>query len=161
MAEYLEKEILILGCGNILGSAVVQKLNEMKETYTELNSEKIGIIDAGTGASHFILSLIDDETPLKKIIIVDIIDYGLEPGELTKLYTKDLPRIPKYYIDAHDMPLAEMLTEIDEKYGVDITVIGCQYKYMSAPDVWFELSEEVEASVGKAAEMVIEELKLK
>jgi len=167
MAEYLEKEILILGCGNILladdgfGSAVVQKLNEMKETHAELNSEKIGIIDAGTGASHFILSLIDDETPLKKIIIADIIDYGLNPGELTKLYMEDLPKIPKYYIDAHDMPLAGMLADACEKYGIDVTVIGCQYKYMSAPDVCFELSEEVEASVGKAAEMVIEELKLK
>lgn len=164
MAEYLEKEVLVLGCGSILladdgfGFAVVDKLNKMKESNPVLNSDLVGIIDAGTGASHFILSLIDEETPLKKIIIVDIIDYGLEPGQLTKLYTKDLPNIPKYYIDAHDMPLAGMLTEIHDKYGVEVVVVGCQYKYLSAPDVCFELSDEVAASVDKAAEMVIEEL---
>ncbi|MDR0768260.1 MAG: coenzyme F420-reducing hydrogenase, FrhD protein [Methanosarcinales archaeon] len=164
MSEYLEKETLILGCGNILladdgfGFAVVQRLNELKETNPRLKSENIGIIDAGTGASHFILSLIDDESKVKNVIIVDIIDYGLSPGELTRLYPKDLPKIPKYHIDAHDMPLAGMLNDIHEKYGIEIVVIGCQYKHMSAPDVCIELSDEVTAAVDKAAEMVLEEL---
>lgn len=164
MPEYLEKETLILGCGNILladdgfGFAVVQHLNEMKPTTPILNSEKIGIIDAGTGASHFILSLIDEESKIKKVIIADIIDYGLSPGELTRLYPEDLPKIPKYHIDAHDMPLAGMLNDVHEKYGIDIVVIGCQYKHLSGPDVCVELSEEVTAAVDKAAQMVLEEL---
>jgi coenzyme F420-reducing hydrogenase delta subunit (putative coenzyme F420 hydrogenase processing subunit). len=164
MAEYLEKEILVLGCGNILladdgfGFAVVQRLNELKSSHPILESEEIGIIDAGTGASHFILSLIDEESRVKKVIIIDIIDYGLEPGEMTKLYPEDLPKIPKYHIDAHDMPLAGMLTEMNEKYGIEIVVVGCQYKYLSAPDICLELSDEVTASINKAAEMVLEEL---
>jgi len=164
MAEYLEKEILVLGCGNILladdgfGFAVVQRLNELKSSHPVLESEEIGIIDAGTGASHFILSLIDEESRVKKVIIIDIIDYGLEPGEMTKLYPEDLPKIPKYHIDAHDMPLAGMLTEMNEKYGIEIVVVGCQYKYLSAPDICLELSDEVTASINKAAEMVLEEL---
>ncbi|MDL2261312.1 coenzyme F420-reducing hydrogenase, FrhD protein [Methanimicrococcus sp. OttesenSCG-928-J09] len=164
MPEYLEKEILILGCGNILladdgfGFAVVQRLNELKATNPLLNSEKIGIIDAGTGASHFILSLIDEESRVKKVIIADIIDYGLQPGELTRLYPDDLPKIPKYHIDAHDMPLAGMLNDISDKYGIEVVVVGCQYKYLSAPDVCVELSEEVTEAVDKAAEMILEEL---
>jgi coenzyme F420-reducing hydrogenase delta subunit (putative coenzyme F420 hydrogenase processing subunit). len=164
MAEYLEKEILVLGCGNILladdgfGFAVVQRLNELKSSHPILESEEIGIIDAGTGASHFILSLIDEESRVKKVIIIDIIDYGLEPGEMTKLYPEDLPKIPKYHIDAHDMPLAGMLTEMNEKYGIEVVVVGCQYKYLSAPDICLELSDEVTASIDKAAEMVLEEL---
>ncbi|MBZ3935582.1 coenzyme F420-reducing hydrogenase, FrhD protein [Methanimicrococcus blatticola] len=164
MPEYLEKETLILGCGNILladdgfGFAVVQRLNELKETTPKLKSETVGIIDAGTGASHFILSLIDEESKVKKVIIADIIDYGLKPGELTRLYPDDLPKIPKYHIDAHDMPLAGMLNDIHNRYGIEVVVIGCQYKYMSAPDVCVELSEEVTAAVDKAAEMVLEEL---
>lgn len=164
MPEYLDKEILILGCGNILladdgfGFAVVQRLNELKATNPLLQSEKIGIIDAGTGASHFILSLIDDESRVKKVIIADIIDYGLEPGELTRLYPDDLPKIPKYHIDAHDMPLAGMLNDIVEKYGIEVVVVGCQYKYLSAPEVCVDLSDEVIAAVDKAAEMILEEL---
>lgn len=164
MPEYLEKETLILGCGNILladdgfGFAVVQRLNELKESTPKLKSENVGIIDAGTGASHFILSLIDEESKVKKVIITDIIDYGLKPGEMTKLYPEDLPKIPKYHIDAHDMPLAGMLNDIHDRYGIEVVVIGCQYKYLSAPDVCVELSDEVTAAIDKAVEMVLEEL---
>lgn len=164
MPEYLEKEILILGCGNILladdgfGFAVVQALNKLGETNPLLNSGNVGIIDAGTGASHFILSLIDEESKVKKVIIADIIDYGLQPGELTRLYPEDLPKIPKYHIDAHEMPLAGMLNDIHDRYGIEVVVVGCQYKYLSAPDVCVELSDEVTAAIDKAAEMILEEL---
>ncbi|MBB6402549.1 coenzyme F420 hydrogenase subunit delta [Methanococcus maripaludis] len=164
MPEYLEKEVLILGCGNILfgddgfGYTVVNKLNELKEEYPILESNKIQIIDAGTGASHFILSLIDEKTPLKKIIIADVIDYGLPPGELKKLYSKDLPDIDKYHIDAHDMPLAGMLKDIEDNYGVKIVVIGCQQKNVPAPDILLELSDEVNAAVDGAVSLIIDEL---
>ncbi|AEF96739.1 coenzyme F420-reducing hydrogenase, FrhD protein [Methanotorris igneus] len=164
MPEYLNKEILILGCGNVLfgddgfGYAVVNKLNALKEKIPALNSNKIGIIDAGTGASHYILSLIDEDTPIKKIIIIDAIDFGLKPGELIKLYPNDLPKIKKYYIDAHDMPLAGLIKEINEKYGIEVVVIGCQSKNMTAPDICLELSEEVKNAVDRAVEMVLDEL---
>lgn len=189
MPDYLNKEILILGCGNILfgddgfGYAVINKLKEIRDNYliskcaesstsegvhnevdtpgggrVKLNSDKIEIIDAGTGASHFILSLIDKNTPIKKIIIIDAIDFGLKPGELTKLYPEDLPNIKKYHIDAHDMPLAEMIKEINENYGIKTVVIGCQLKNMTVPDICLELSGEVKNAVDNAVEMVLDEL---
>ena len=164
MPDYLNKEVLILGCGNVLfgddgfGYTVVNELNKIKEKNPILNSNKIEIIDAGTGASHFILSLIDENTPIKKIIIIDAIDYGLKAGELKKLYPKDLPNIDKYQVDAHDMPLAGMLNELNEKYKIDIVVIGCQIKNMTAPDICLELSKEVKEAVKKALNMVLEEL---
>jgi coenzyme F420 hydrogenase subunit delta len=164
MPEYLEKEVLILGCGNILfgddgfGAAVVQKLNVIKESHPKLNSKKTGIIDAGTGASHFVLSLIDEGTPIKKIIIVDIVDYNLAPGEMILLYPKDLPNIAKYHIDAHDMPLAGMLIDLNADFGIEIVVIGCQFKNMPAPDICLELSDEVASCIDKAVEMVLEQL---
>jgi coenzyme F420 hydrogenase subunit delta len=168
MADYLEKEILVLGCGNILfgddgfGSAVITRINELKAeegTDPVLKSEKVGFIDAGTAASHFVISLIDDKTPVRKVIIADIIDYGLSPGTLKKLSVDDLPDIPKYHVDAHDMPLAGMLRDVHDKYNVEIVVIGCQFKVMSAPDVCFELSDEAAAAVDPAIGMIIEELK--
>jgi len=164
MPGYLNKEVLILGCGNVLfgddgfGYTIVNRLNELKDEYPILNSDKIQIIDAGTGASHFILSLIDEKTPLKKIIIADIIDYGLIPGELKKLYACDLPNIAKYHIDAHDMPLAGMLRDIHENYGVEIVVVGCQQKNVPAPDILLELSSEVSSAIEDAVKMIIDEL---
>jgi len=164
MPDYLNKEILILGCGNILfgddgfGYAVINKLNSLKGKIPILNSDKIAIIDAGTGASHYILSLIDEETPIKKIIIVDAIDFGLKPGELIKLYPNELPKVRKYYLDAHNMPLAGMIREIVEKYGIEVVVIGCQVKSITAPDICLELSEEVKNAVDEAVNLVLEEL---
>lgn len=164
MADYLEKEILVLGCGNILfgddgfGSAVISRINEIKETKPIFMSEKVGLIDAGTAASHFVISLIDDKTAVRKIIIADIIDYKLEPGTLKKLSVDDLPNIPKYHIDAHDMPLAGMLRDVHDNYGVDVVVVGCQFKNMSAPDVCFELSDVVGAAIDPAIDMIAEEL---
>lgn len=167
MIEYLNKEILILGCGNILfgddgfGPSVISYINKFKDNkYSIFNSEKIGLIDAGTAASHFVLSLIDDDTYVKKIIIIDIIDYKLIPGSLKKLTVDDLPKIKKYHIDAHDMPLSGMLIDLNKKYNIDICVIGCQYKYISAPDVLLELSKEVKNSIEPAIDMIINEIKI-
>ncbi|MCS3901862.1 coenzyme F420-reducing hydrogenase, FrhD protein [Methanococcus voltae] len=164
MPGYLNKEILVLGCGNILfgddgfGYHVINRLNELREEYPILNSEKIQLIDAGTGASHFILSLIDNETPLKKIVIADIIEYGLKPGELKRLTVKDLPNLSKYRVDAHDMPLAIMLREINDDFGIEIVVVGCQQKNVTAPDILLELSDDVSNSIEDAVKMIIEEL---
>ena len=56
------------------------------------------------------------------------------------------------------MPLAGMLNELNEKYKIDIVVIGCQIKNMTAPDICLELSKEVKEAVKKAINMVLEEL---
>nr|CAA43497.1 frcD [Methanococcus voltae PS] len=164
MPGYLNKEILVLGCGNILfgddgfGYHMIKRLNELKEQYPILNSEKIQLIDAGTGAFSLYFIINRWRTPLKKIVIADIIDYGLEPGTLKKLCVEDIPNLPKYHVDAHDMPLAGMLREINDDYGIEIVVIGCQQKRVTAPDILLELSEEVTNSIDDAVKMVVDEL---
>lgn len=160
----MDKEILILGCGNILlgddgfGPAVISKLKEIQNTEPILKSEKIDIIDAGTAASYFIISLIDETSAVKKIIIADIIDYKLPPGTLKKLTVEDLPNIGKYHTDAHDMPLAGMLRDVHDKFDVEVVVIGCQYKHMPAPDVCVELSDAVEKAIDPAIDMILKEV---
>ncbi|NLI61974.1 MAG: coenzyme F420-reducing hydrogenase, FrhD protein [Methanosarcinaceae archaeon] len=164
MADYLDKEILILGCGNILlgddgfGPAVVAEMNKIKESEPKLRSEGIDIIDAGTAASYFIISLIDETSAVKKIIIADIIDYGLKPGTLKRLTVEDLPNISKYHMDAHDMPLAGMLRDVYDNFGVEVVVIGCQFENMPAPDICVELSDVVKKSINPAIEMILDEL---
>jgi coenzyme F420 hydrogenase subunit delta len=170
MSDYLNKETLIIGCGNILfgddgfGYAVINELKNMTQRTSDstsnldLNFDNVEIIDAGTSASYFILSLIDETTPIKKIIIVDAIDYGLEAGELKKLYPKDLPKIGKYNMDTHNVPLASILVELNKKYGIDVVVVGCQVGDISAPEICVELTNEVKKAVKKAVDIVIDEL---
>ncbi|WP_421078130.1 coenzyme F420-reducing hydrogenase, FrhD protein [Methanothermococcus sp. Ax23] len=158
--DSLKKEILIMGCGNLLfaddgfGYEVITRLEKMELP------ENVEIIDAGTGGSFYLMSIMDGECKVKKIIIVDIIDFGLPPGTLKKFGVEELPNIDKYNFDAHDLPLAPYLIDADKK-GIDIVIIGCQAKEVSNPDIKIGLTDEVKNSLDDAIKMVLEEINKK
>jgi len=156
------KEIMVLGCGNILfgddgfGYHVIEKL---KNLLTEEEKKRVALVDAGTGAPQQVLSLIDETTKTKKIIVVDTIDYNLKPGEIKILRKEDLPD-PKYSpLDIHSWPLAGILKDVCERYSIDLLVVGCQGKYIPKPDIHIGLSKEVEESVDKAVEIILKEIR--
>lgn len=157
LPEYLKKEVLVIGCGNILfgddgfGYHVVKRLEDM-----DLPDE-VGVIDGGAGSAYYILSLLDEESPVKKIVVVDTIDFNLPPGTLVKLGVEDLPKVEKYNFDAHDVPLAPYLIEAHRR-GIEVVIIGCQGKEITCPEIKMELSKEVEASIERAVKMVLEEI---
>lgn len=157
LPEYLKKEVLVIGCGNILfgddgfGYHVIKRLEDL-----DLPDE-VGVIDGGAGSAYYILSLLDEESPVKKIVVVDTIDFNLPPGTLVKLGVEDLPKIEKYNFDAHDVPLAPYLIEAHRR-GIEVVIIGCQGKEITCPEIKMELSKEVEASIERAVKMVLEEI---
>ncbi|XRO76779.1 coenzyme F420-reducing hydrogenase, FrhD protein [Methanocaldococcus sp. 10A] len=160
--SYLKKEIMVLACGNILFADdgfsvhVIEKLNKI---LTEKEKEKIALVDAGTGAPQQVLTLIDESSKTKKIIVVDVIDWGLKPGEIKIIEKNELPN-PKYNrLDSHAWPLASLLREVAEKYNIEVKVVGCQAKYISEPDVYIGLSEEVDMAVDKAVDIILRELR--
>ncbi|MCQ6253966.1 coenzyme F420-reducing hydrogenase, FrhD protein [Methanocaldococcus sp.] len=160
--SYLKKEVMVLACGNILFADdgfsvhVIEKLNKI---LTEKEKEKIALVDAGTGAPQQVLTLIDENSKTKKIIVVDVIDWGLKPGEIKIIEKDELPN-PKYdRLDSHNWPLSSLLKEVAEKYNIEVNVIGCQAKYISEPDVYIGLSEEVEKAVDKAVNIILRELR--
>jgi len=156
------KEIMVLGCGNILfgddgfGYHVIEKLRDL---LTEEEKKRVALVDAGIGAPHQVLSLIDDTTKTKKIIVVDTIDYNLKPGEIKILKKEDLPDPKCSRLDIHNWPLASILKEICEKYNIDLLVVGCQGKYVPKPDVYIGLSKEVKESIDKAVEIILKEIR--
>ena len=147
----LYPEIVIAGCGNPLfaddgfGPAVVEELQKLTLP------DNVKVVDAGLGGPHFIFTLLDPEVT-KRLIIVDIADYGAEPGSITKLRIEDLP--PGSYRDAHSWDLAEPLQRIKDK--IDITIIGCQPKRVTDPDMEIGLSDEVSKAIPKAVRIVLE-----
>ncbi|AAB98009.1 coenzyme F420-reducing hydrogenase, delta subunit (frcD) [Methanocaldococcus jannaschii DSM 2661] len=160
--SYLKKEIMVLACGNILFADdgfsvhVIEKLNKI---LTDKEKQKIALVDAGAGAPQQVLTLIDENSKTKKIIVVDVIDWGIKPGEIKIIEKDELPN-PKYHrLDSHDWPLAPLLREVAEKYNIEVKVVGCQAKYISEPDVYIGLSEEVEKAVDKAVEIILRELR--
>ncbi|MDD1673001.1 MAG: hydrogenase maturation protease, partial [Methanomicrobiales archaeon] len=80
----LYPEIVVVGCGNPLfvddgfGTAVIEELQQLQLP------DNVKVIDAGLGAPHFIFTLLDEETT-KKLVIIDIADFGAEPGNVTTI----------------------------------------------------------------------------
>ncbi|WP_459201232.1 coenzyme F420-reducing hydrogenase, FrhD protein [Methanococcus sp. CF] len=162
--SYLLKENMVLACGNILfadDGFSVHVIEKLQEILTEEEKENIALVDAGAGAPQQVLTLIDSESKTKKIIVVDIIDYGLEPGEIKILTMDDLPKPEHTKVDSHDWPLSTTMYRVfrDAPREIDFKVIGCQKKYVSEPDVVLELSEEVQNAVDVAVDIILSELR--
>lgn len=152
-----DAEILVVGCGNVLfkddgfGPATINVI-EQQEKDRPL-PENVMTIDAGTSAPHYIFSL---PNPMwKKIIILDIADFGGTPGELKKLEKSDVP-VTKYQ-DPHSVSVADPLEELGE---VEIVIIACQPEKVSSPFVEYGLSETVEKAIPEAIDMVYEEVQI-
>ena len=144
-------EIVIVGCGNPLftddgfGKSVFEEMQKLTLP------DNVKIIDAGLGGPHFIFTLLDPEVT-KKLVIVDIADFGAKPGSITKLRVEDLP--PGSYRDAHSWDLAEPLLRIKDR--IDVTIIGCQPARVTAPEFEEGLSEEIQNAIPKTIQVILE-----
>jgi coenzyme F420-reducing hydrogenase, delta subunit (EC 1.12.98.1) len=147
----LYPEIVVVGCGNPLfgddgfGPAVIEELQKLQLP------DHVKVIDAGLGAPHFIFTLLDVETT-RNLVIIDIADFGAEPGNVTILPVEALP--PGSYRDAHSWDLTEPLHRLKDK--IDITVIACQPGRVAEFDM--ELTEEVKRAIPKAVRIVLEKI---
>ncbi|HVP94944.1 MAG TPA: coenzyme F420-reducing hydrogenase, FrhD protein [Methanoregulaceae archaeon] len=147
----LFSEIVIAGCGNPLfaddgfGPAVIEEMQKLQLP------DNVTIIDAGLGGPHFIFTLLDPEVT-KRLIIIDIADFGGKPGEIIPLKTEDLP--PGAYRDAHSWDLSEPLQRIKDQ--IDITIIGCQPKRVTTPEFEIGLSDDVTKAIPETIRKVLE-----
>ncbi len=146
----LYPEIVIAGCGNPLfaddgfGPAVVEELLRLDLP------DNIKAVDAGLGAPHFIFTLLDPDVT-RKLIVIDTVNFGGKPGDLVRLNVEDLP--PGSYRDAHSWDLTEPLHRLKDR--MEITIIGCQPKRVSAPEFEMGLTEEVQNAIPRAVREVL------
>lgn len=150
-----DAEVLVVGCGNVLFKDDGFGPAAIKEIEDNLNQkplpDNVMTIDAGTSAPHYLFSL---PNPMwKKIIILDIADFGGKPGDIKKLSKDDVP-VGKYQ-DPHSVSVADPLDELND---VEIVIIACQPKKVSSPFVEYGLTDEVESGIPKAIEMVYDEV---
>lgn len=154
--EYAKKRVLILGCGNILfgddgfGSATAE--------YIEKNfdiPDDVHVMDAGTGASRIFFTLALSEVKPRKVIILDAMDLKKKPGEIFEIPIEDLPENRTCDFSSHLFPTINLLKELQDTYGIDITIIACQGERM--PELVSPgLSETVKKAVPKAAKIALE-----
>ena len=152
--EWYDKSVLILGCGNVLfgddgfGPAVAQQL---QRNFT-IPSE-VCVLDTGTSVREILFDTILADKKPSKVIIVDAMDCGLEPGEL---FSPDIDSFPKAKLDdfsLHQVPTSNLLRELRDLCEVEVIVVACQVSF--TPDrVSPGLSNPVKGAVERAAEML-------
>lgn len=155
-------EIMVVGCGNPLqtddgfGPAVISELKK------NALPEHVKVLDAGLAGPHYLFTLMaQSEAPIRKMLIVDIMDFGGEPGQIAKITPDLLP--PGSYIDEHSWGLKEPLRVLSER--IDITIFGCQPESIELSQITNEseecdywVTDSVRKAIPKAVRLVLDEI---
>ena len=152
--NWYDKSILILGCGNILigddgfGPTVTRYL---RENFT-IPSD-VCVFDAGTSVREILFDTILSDKKPAKIIVVDAMDCGREPGELFWLDIDGIPEVKLDDFSMHQIPTSNLLRELRDLCDIEVIVMACQTA--SATDhVKPGLSAPVQKAVEDAARIL-------
>ncbi|MHC4245157.1 MAG: hydrogenase maturation protease [Planctomycetota bacterium] len=155
--EWYDKSILILGCGNVLleddgfGPAVAQQLQRDFKVPSD-----ICVLDTGTSVREVLFDTILADKKPSKIVIIDAMDCGLEPGELFNMDIDSYPQVKLDDFSLHQVPTSNLLRELRDLCGIEIVVVACQVAG-ACDSVNPGLSEPVSKAVERAVEMIAEE----
>jgi coenzyme F420 hydrogenase subunit delta len=157
LPDFCRKSALILGCGNLLfgddgfGCALVEYL----EAHYALPPD-VCLLDVGTGVRKLLFTLCLSPVRPQRLLILDALDVGRDPGELFQIAPKDIPAIKCDDFSLHQLPTSNLLRELEEQCGVEVRVLACQ----TAPlpeEVRPGLSEPVRRALPVAAERIAAE----
>ncbi len=159
MPDYWHKDILVLGCGNILfgddgfGPCVADYFRE------NINIPPgVCVLNCGLSVREILFNVMLMEQRPKKIIIVDAIDDGRPVGDLFHL---DISNIPLKKIDdfsMHQLPTSNLLKELKENCGVTVEILCAQVGNIPE-EVSPGLSKEIEKAIPIACEKITGALK--
>lgn len=149
-----KKKTIVLGVGNILlqdegiGVYVAQKMEKL-----ELPSH-VEVIDGGTAAME-LLPVIEKAD---RLIVVDAIEAGSEPGAIFKFTPEDIrPKVGKDRVSLHEIGLLESLDMIKQTGGKypQTVIFGVQPK---TTELEMGLSPELKKKVPQIVKLVLKEI---
>ena len=157
LPEWYRRSTLILGCGNILfgddgfGPATVTALQQGFSL-----PDYVYVMDVGTSARQILFPAVIGETRVKRLIIVDAVDFreqGRVPGEIFEVPIEEIPLVKIDDFSMHQVPSSNMLRELRDRRKIKVIVLACQVK--NIPDrVAKGLSEPVRDAIPKMCELV-------
>ena len=145
--------VLVLGAGNVLlsdegvGVRVVEAMKEM------MLPDNVELLDGGTGA----FDLLDVIAGRDKVIIIDAVKGGGEPGAIYRFRPDDIRIQKQHLMSAHQISLPDTLA-MAKFAGCsprDVIIYGVEPKRL---DWGMELSPEVAAVVPKVMELIVSDL---
>jgi len=154
-AEPTYKDVVVLGCGNMLfgddgfGTRVAEHLE--REC---LIPSHVSVINAGTGVREILFDLVISDRRPRKVIVIDAVDKSRKPGEVFRI---DVGEVPMHKVDdfsLHHLPTTNLLKELNDLCGVEVVIIVGQVE--SIPEmVRPGLSDALTKSVALAAQEVL------
>lgn len=155
MSEYWNKEILVLGCGNVLfgddgfGPEVVECLQKNYNIPPD-----VAVINAGLSVREILFNVILADRRPTQIIIVDAVDVGQVPGEVFELDISEIPEKKMDDFSMHQLPTTNLLRELKNVCGVDVRIISVQIQEIPE-EVCPGLSQVVTDSIPAACERIL------
>jgi coenzyme F420 hydrogenase subunit delta len=155
MPEYCVCQTLVLGCGNELfgddgfGPAVARRLAEMPDA-----PPGVCALDVGTAVRQVLFDVLLAPVRPRRIVVVDAVDLGREPGDVWCMEAGELPEIKLDDFSMHQMPTSNLLRELSELAGVEVTCVVGQVSAFP-PEVRPGLSAPVRCAVARAVETVL------
>ena len=149
--EYLQKENLVLGCGNPLfgddgfGPELVSR---MKDAGIETKFGNICIIDCGSGISPFLNLINASRHNIKNLLIVDCGDFKGELGDILILDGKEIST-QNFIKSSHSMSIAHEIN----KFSSNVKLILVQGK-VDANSMNLEMNEAVKNSFDKVEKII-------
>ena len=153
--DYCACDTLVLGCGNELfgddgfGPAVALRLRGLPEFPASALA-----LDVGTGVRHVLFNVVLSAVRPRRIIVVDAVDMGRRAGEVWRIEAAELPAIKCDDFSMHQLPTSNLLRELDELGGVDVTCIVAQVSGIP-PEVKAGLSAPVQRAVEEAVAVIL------
>ena len=155
--DFCRKPALIAGCGNLFfgddgfGCAVVEHLQANFAI-----PDHVCLADAGTGVRKLLFTLCLSPVRPRRILIVDAVDAGREPGEWFEIDPSAIPVVKLDDFSMHQAPTSNLLREIQEGAGTEVRVLVCQTGPLPE-HISPGLSEPVRRAIPPAAEWIARE----
>lgn len=99
------KEVVVIGIGNILQKDDGMGVHVIKQLEKEGLPSTIELVDGGTST----LNMLSYFTDYGKIIIIDCLKGGLEPGTIYKIKPEDIPKQQKENLSIHDVQILDVV----------------------------------------------------
>jgi hydrogenase maturation protease len=149
----MKKKTVIIGVGNLILKDEGLGIHVVKELEKRELPCRVEVVDGGTATMELLSTLLEAE----RIIIIDALKAGEEPGSIYRVVPNDLIHETERPLSLHQVGLLEVLGMARQLGGHgEVVIIGVEPKEIS----WgMELTPEVKARVPKVIEVVFNELK--